>query len=179
MTASQRSRLQAKLKSQITEDLEKHLPQKYLLITRSSWWAFLGGMAAFCVAVGFVSYQSALKAVSDPAVQAAIETIKKNESESAKSLAAINGNWEASKSSEQRLQALESFVVKEEHAKALALAAAKRAQDVAAAEATAAAEAAAAEAKRVADAKKTEEFQKAVRKLQAAQSGNIFPLLFK
>ena len=63
------------------EKVKESLEKEYFLLKRGTWWAFLGGMFAFLMAVGVVSYQSALKAASDKAAQDAVERIKELKSE--------------------------------------------------------------------------------------------------
>lgn len=53
------------------------LAQKYILITRTKAFTFLGGFFAFFVAAGTATYQSALSAISDTGANSAVEKIRK------------------------------------------------------------------------------------------------------
>jgi hypothetical protein len=61
--------------TQIKTEVETDLRDKYFLIARDSWWKFLGGALAFLIAVGGISYKSALTAISAPAIAAAKQKI--------------------------------------------------------------------------------------------------------
>ena len=94
----------AKLKA----DIITQLNEKYFLIPRNAWWAFLGGALAFAIAVGVVSYKSALKVISDPVVVAAKQTILDAKITSEKALSDINANLAKSGTAEARLSKLET-----------------------------------------------------------------------
>jgi hypothetical protein len=64
-----------KLKEEAKADIRSEFTEKYFLIPRNAWWAFLGGALAFAIAVGAISYKSAVAAISEPAVKAAQQKI--------------------------------------------------------------------------------------------------------
>ena len=45
------------------EEMKKSLERDYLIIKKGKWWSFLGGVVAFVVIAGFVSYQAGLRAL--------------------------------------------------------------------------------------------------------------------
>jgi len=96
------------LTGEIIASVKHDLSEKYFLIPRNAWWAFLGGALAFAVGVGFVSYQSALKAVADPNVHKAIQTIYASEKIANASVAKINEQLNKSSSIDSRLSQLET-----------------------------------------------------------------------
>jgi hypothetical protein len=62
-------------RTEIKTEVETDLRNKYFLIPRDSWWKFLGGALAFLIAVGGISYKSALTAISAPAIAVAKQKI--------------------------------------------------------------------------------------------------------
>jgi hypothetical protein len=60
---------------ELKAEIKQEVAARYFLIPRNAWWAFLGGALAFAVAVGAISYKSALAAISAPAVAAAQQKI--------------------------------------------------------------------------------------------------------
>src|SRR6266404_2340714 len=101
----------------LKDGIVKSVAEKYFLIPRNAWWAFLGGALAFAVAVGVVSYQSALRAVSDPVVEAAKQSIKTDSRKAAEAVIIINKNLEASRNIEDRIKVLEIGIPPAQRAK--------------------------------------------------------------
>lgn len=79
-----------KLKSETKKEIKDEFAEKYFLIPRNAWWAFLGGVLAFAIAVGAVSYKSALAAISEPAVSAARKNIFEAEKTTTSAAGTIN-----------------------------------------------------------------------------------------
>src|SRR5688572_717927 len=67
----------------MNEEELKQLEEKYILIKRSRFWAFCGGVAFAAVAFGFISYGGAIAAVERLGGRQAIQRIKAHEAEAA------------------------------------------------------------------------------------------------
>lgn len=57
----------------------KKIQKDYFLIKKSNWFSFLGGLLAFAIAAGFISYQAAIKAINQSSAMMAIDKIKEKE----------------------------------------------------------------------------------------------------
>ena len=55
----------------VHDDLLPFLQKNYVLIRKGRLWSFLGGVAAFLVAAGVVSYQAAVSAIKSSSATAA------------------------------------------------------------------------------------------------------------
>lgn len=58
------------------DKIKEELEAEYVLLKKKTWWSFLGGALAFLIAVGVVSYQSALGAARSKAATDAVNRIK-------------------------------------------------------------------------------------------------------
>jgi hypothetical protein len=109
-----------KLKTDLQREIEDEFTKKYFLLRRTALWAFLGGIFAFAVAVGVVSHQTALKAVTDPAVEAAKRSIIDNAKTATHAVVMIKQNLETSRGIEERIKALEIGIPPAQRAKIIA-----------------------------------------------------------
>ncbi len=58
------------------EEFQKELEKTYLMVKRTRFWAFLGGVIAFVFAAGFLSYQGALQAIRNTGAKEAVTQIE-------------------------------------------------------------------------------------------------------
>ena len=108
MNDSELEQIKAALIPKIEEAIVKRLEEKYFMIPKNAWLSFLGGILAFGIAVGVVSYKSALVALTEPAVQSAKEAVFRARDESSNALKEIRNNLEKSGVTETRLGRFET-----------------------------------------------------------------------
>jgi hypothetical protein len=79
-----------KVTEQEIKAVSDSLAQKYVLITRTRFLAFLGGFLAFLAAAGFLTYQNVLSAVSATGAESAVNQIKQFREQAQSGAASIN-----------------------------------------------------------------------------------------